>query len=348
MSAEYPFPGYHQQQNALPQAKLDFPRLAEPPSQVMQTNIRRLHDGWDFFKERGYGFPRFKKYGQMKSLLFPQFNKSPIVGNALKLPKLGAVTTNFHRPIPEGFKVKQVRVVRKAIGWFASVSIASPVSVPEFLPFGRALGVDVGLDDYIATSDGFRESRPRFLVDLHRKLKLLQRRLSRKQKRSKNYEKARRQVERLHNHIAFVRKDYQYKLAHKICEMGDSIFMEDIDFRIMAKGIPSTSLRGQLGKHTLDAGFGQFRSILKWVAWTRGKFFAVVDHKGSSKECPNCGAEWSNDLKIRHHICNQCGYEGNRDVASAQVICNRGIESTQGLLGNGNGLLGVGLPGAQA
>jgi putative transposase len=107
--------------------------------------------------------------------------------------------------------------------------------------------------------------------------------------------------------------------------------MEDIDFRIMAKGM--------LGKHTLDASFGQFRSILKWVAWVRGKFFALVDHKGTSKECPKCKAEWSNDLKIRHHICNQCGYEGNRDVASAQVICNRGIESTQGLLGNGSCLL---------
>ena len=71
MPAEYPFPGYHQQQNNLPKAKKLFTRLAAVPSQVLQTNIRRLHDAWDFFQKCGYGFPRFKKYGQMKSILFP-------------------------------------------------------------------------------------------------------------------------------------------------------------------------------------------------------------------------------------------------------------------------------------
>ena len=78
------------------------------------------------------------------------------------------------------------------------------------------------------------------------------------------YEKARKRVEKQHNHIAFKRKDYYFKLAHQLCDMGDSIFMEDIDFRTMAKGF--------LGKYTLDAGFGQFRTILiavfNWIEKT--------------------------------------------------------------------------------
>ena len=65
MSADYPFPGYHKQQNNLPSAKKQFPLLGKVPSQVLQTNIRRLHDAWDYFKARGFGFPRFKKYGAM-------------------------------------------------------------------------------------------------------------------------------------------------------------------------------------------------------------------------------------------------------------------------------------------
>jgi transposase len=69
MAADYPFPSYHQQQNNLPKAKKQFPRLKTVPSQLLQTNVRRLHDAWDFFQKRGYGFPRFKKYGQMKSML---------------------------------------------------------------------------------------------------------------------------------------------------------------------------------------------------------------------------------------------------------------------------------------
>ena len=78
MTADYPFPSYHQQQNNLPKAKKKFAILKTVPSQVLQTNIRRLHDSWDSFRARGYGFPRFKKYGQMKSMLFPQFKTNPL------------------------------------------------------------------------------------------------------------------------------------------------------------------------------------------------------------------------------------------------------------------------------
>ncbi|MGK7945500.1 MAG: RNA-guided endonuclease InsQ/TnpB family protein, partial [Microcystaceae cyanobacterium] len=128
-----------------------------------------------------------------------------------------------------------------------------------------------------------------------------------------------------HNHIAFKRKDDQFKLAHKICDMGDSIFVEDIDFRIMAKGF--------LGKHSLDAGFGQFRTILRHVCRKRGKFFAEVDHRGTSQTCPNCRTQVRKTLADRVHHCPECGYTCDRDIASGQEICNRGIEqfSRQGL-----------------
>lgn len=324
MSAEYPFPGYHQQQNNLPKAKRQFERLRAVPSQVLQTNIRRLHDAWDFFRERGYGFPRFKKVGQMKSMLFPQFKVSPLSGETIKLPKLGEVSINLHRPIPDGFVIKQVRVIRKAKRWYAVIAIESDVSVPEVGRWGRVIGIDIGLLDYLATSDGFTLPRPKFFKSQQSQLKLLQRRLARKQKRSKNYEKARKRVEVQHNHIAFLRKDWQFKLAHKVCDMGDSIFVEDIDFRVTAKGF--------LGKHMIDGAFGQFRSILNFVCWKRGKFFAQVNHRGTSKQCPECANEWSNDLSIRWHDCT-CGYSNNRDVASAQVIRNRGIEQYPGTTG---------------
>ncbi|MDJ0730440.1 MAG: transposase [Crocosphaera sp.] len=325
MSADYPFPGYHQQQNQLPKAKKVFPELAKVPSQVLQTNVRRLHDAWDFFRNRGFGFPRFKKYGQMKSLLFPQFRSNPLTGWHINLPKLKKVQINLHRPIPNGFVIKQVRIIKKAKGWFAVISIQSDLTLPEIeSPFGHFLGLDVGLSSYLATSDNYVEKGRKFFKSEHRKLKLLQRRLSRKSKRSNNYEKARNKVEKQHNHIAFKRKDYQFKLAHKICDMGDSIFMEDIDFRTMAKGF--------LGKHTLDAGFGQFRDILKYVCKVRGKYFGLVDHRGTSQTCPNCRAEVRKTLADRFHVCHECGYGFDtfvdRDLASAQEICNRGIETT--------------------
>jgi putative transposase len=349
MSADYPFPGYQQQQNNLPKAKKDFPRLAAVPSQVLQTTIRRLHDARDFFQKRGYGFPRFKKYGQMKSILFPQFSTNPITGGQIKLPKLGKVQVNLHRPIPDSasgsdvgassFVVKQVRIVKKAMGWFAVVTIHSDISIPDPVPHGHFIGIDVGLNNYLATSDGFVEPGRKFFKTEHRRLLVLQRRLSKKKKRSKNYEKARIKVERQHNHIAFKRKDYQFKLAHKLCDMASTIFVEDIDFRIMAKGF--------LGKHTIDAAFGQFRSILAYVGKQRDVYVAEVNHRGTSQTCPNCRIEVSKELKDRWHSCPECGYQADRDVASAQEICNRGYEqlSTQGLWGKEIGCQ-VGLSGA--
>jgi putative transposase len=319
MAADYPFPSYHQQQNSLPKAKKQFPRLKVVSSQVLQTNIRRLHDAWDFFQKRGYGFPRFKKFGQLKSVLFPQFKSNPLSDWTIQLPKLGKVQINLHRPIPEGFVIKQIRVIKKAMGWFAVVAIESDIELPSPLPHGHCIGIDVGLLSYVATSDGYTEKRPKFFKTAYSRLKVLQKRLSKKRHRGKNYEKARIKVAKQHNHIAFKRSDYQFKLAHKLCDMADTIFVEDCDFRIMAKGM--------LGKHTIDASFGQQRTILEYVAKKRDVFVGRVDHRGTSQTCPNCRSTVRKDLSVRLHECHECGYIVDRDIASAQEICNRGEET---------------------
>ena len=345
MAADYPFPSYHQQQNNLPKAKKKFPRLKAVQSQVLQTNVKRLHDSWDSFRKRGYGFPRFKKYGQMKSMLFPQFKTNPLLDTIahgtkalaacnpqdrfvslsdfhLKLPKIGSVSINLHRPIPDGFVVKQIRVVKKAMGWFAVIAIESDFDLPLPVPHGHAIGVDVGLLSYVATSDGYIEARPTFFKTAYSRLKVLQKRLSRKMKRGKNYEKARIKVGKQHNHIAFKRTDYQFKLAYKLCNMADTIYVEDCDFRMMAKGM--------LGKHTIDAAFGQLRTTLEYVAKKRNVFVGRVDHRGTSQICPNCRTEVRKDLSVRMSDCNECGYVVDRDIASGQEICNRGIETYRG------------------
>ncbi|MEB3228194.1 MAG: transposase, partial [Synechocystis sp.] len=82
--ANEPFPSYHRQQNNLPKAKKQFPHLGKVHSQVLQTTIRRLHDTWEAFQKRGHGFPRFKKFGQFKSFVFPQFKNNPINGFTIK------------------------------------------------------------------------------------------------------------------------------------------------------------------------------------------------------------------------------------------------------------------------
>lgn len=315
-----PYPSEVRQLNALSKAKKTNPNLKTVPAQNLQQAIKRLHRSFDFMRERGFGYPRFKKFGQFISTLFPQFKTDPLDSDngLLKLPKLGKVVINLHRPIPDGFTIANVRVVKKADQWFANLCIKCDVNVPQVSPFGYPVGVDVGLDYFFATSDGLQVKLPKFFKESQRKLKLLQRRLARKTKGSNNYEKARLKVARQHAHIAAQRRDYHFKLAHKLCDTGDSFFFEDIDFRIMAKGF--------LGKHTLDAGLGQFREIVKQVCFKRGKFFGEVDHRGSSQECPDCGATVRKELKDRVHDCSSCGSKKPRDVASGQVLRNRGVE----------------------
>ncbi len=340
LPADLKFPNEVQQLNALPHAKKEFPRLGEPPSQVLQQAIKQLHRACVGFQVRGFGFPRFKKFGQFKSLLFPQFKKNPVTRLHIELPKIGAIPVNLHRPIPEGFAVKQVRIIKKADRWYALINIHCDVNVPEPMPHGHAIGVDIGLSKFLATSDGVLVKPPKFFKNLQSELKLLQRRLSRKQKRSKNYEKQRLKVARMHHTIDNTRKDFHYKQAHALCDGADIVFMEDLDYTITAKGM--------LGKHMLDGGFGQFRSLVKYVCWKRGKFFAEVSARGTSQECPECGAQVRKDLSVRVHHCPECGYTTDRDVASSQVIRNRGIAliSTPGLGGN-ESVCAVGLPGAE-
>ena len=340
LSPELKFPGEIQQLNNLPNAKKEFPRLGEVPSQVLQQAIKQLHVGWKYFQNRGFGFPRFKKYGQFKSLLFPQFKENPVTNLHIKLPKIGAIPMNLHRPIPSGFVVKQVRILKKADLWYASICLQCDVSVPDPIPHGHPIGVDLGLEKFLATSDGVIVKPPKFFKSWSSQLKLLQRRLSRKQKRSKNYEKQRLKVARLHHQVDNTRKDFHYKQAHSLCDAGDMVFMEDLDYRLSAKGM--------FGKQMIDAAFGQFRSIVKYVCWKRGKFFSEVDARGTSQQCPECSGEVKKDLSVRTHDCPHCGYKTDRDVAAGQNIRNRGIKSisTAGLAGMETACA-VGLPGTE-
>jgi putative transposase len=110
---------YASQCKLLTGAKKVLPHLKEPYSQVLQQVLQQLEKAFIGMWEQERGFPRFKKPGRMRSFLFPQFNESPVVREGLQLPKLGWVQMRLHRPIPEGFDIKQVRIVKRASGWYA-------------------------------------------------------------------------------------------------------------------------------------------------------------------------------------------------------------------------------------
>jgi putative transposase len=110
--ADAPFPSYHRQQNDLPKLKESWTALKNVHSQVLQTTIRRLHDTWEAFQERGHGFPRFKKFGQFKSFVFPQFkvllrglNLVPVDNRGMETACAGVLPgSETARPVPKSRK----------------------------------------------------------------------------------------------------------------------------------------------------------------------------------------------------------------------------------------------------
>ncbi|NEO64014.1 MAG: transposase [Moorea sp. SIO4G2] len=183
---------------------------------------------------------------------------------------------------------------------------------------GAKVVVNYASSSNAAVSNGTLFSNPRPFKRLERKLKLLQKRVSKKRIGSSNRRKAQAKVSKLHEQIANLRKNYHWELAHNLCDWAGMIFVEDLNLKGLAKGM--------LGKHCLDAGWGQFFQILEQCCFKRGVYFQKVDSKKTSQICPNCLTETGKKtLAERVHSCPNCGYTTDRDVAAAQVVRLRGL-----------------------
>ncbi|WP_353812971.1 transposase [Moorena sp. SIO1G6] len=319
-------PTYASQCRGLTAARKTIEELRAVQVHVLQQTLKRLEKAFVSMWEQGHGFPRFKKHGQMRSFVFPQLGVKPLEPGRVKLPKIGWVKLRQSREIPGLARVKQARVIKRSSGWYVMLTLAWDVNIPQVMPHGEALGIDVGISHFVAVSNGALFPNPRPFKRLERKLKLLQRRVSRKRIGSGNRRKAQEKVNKLHERIANIRKDDYWELAHNLCDWAGMIFVvgeacpKDIDLNL--KGLA----RGMLGKHCLDAGWGQFFQVLEQCCFKRGVYFQKVDSKKTSQVCPNCLTETGKKtLAERVHRCENCGYTTDRDVAAAQVVLLRGL-----------------------
>ncbi len=316
--AEAPYPNYNLQAKNLTIAKKTNPKLKSVNAQVLQQTLKTLDRAFSEMKSLSKGFPRFKK--RMRSFVFPAMLKNCLGNSRVKLPQLGWLKIRQSRLYPEGMVAKQARVVKKATGYYVLISFQSLELVPDNSVGKISLGIDAGIESFIATSTGNLIKSPKFLLSQLRKLKLLQRRLKHKNKGSNNWLKLQNRIARLHEKISNTRRDWHFKLAHKLCDLSDNIFVEDINFNSWSRGI--------VRKQSLDSGIGQFiNEILPFVCWKRGKYYEKIDKDYTSQECPKCGHLEKKKLSDRMHNCSSCGYHCNRDVAAAEIIRKRGLKA---------------------
>ncbi len=333
---------YYTQQSALKETKKLFSDYQNIWSESQQVNLQRLNKAWerwlipDKSGKRG-GRPRFKKAGTLRSFVYPRVNckraGAHINNGILKLSKIGEIPVIMHRPIPDGFTLHTCTIVHKADGWYCCLSMQDE-TVPEAMQLGEvksAVGVDVGLKEFLTTSDG--ETVP--IQQTYRKtqshLARQQRKLARKKAGSKRAEKQKNFIARIHQRIERIRKNFHYNTAHKLVKQYDLIAVEDLNIRGLA--------RTRLSKSILDAAWGKFITILEAVAVKRGVRVVEVNPNNTSQNCSNCGAKVPKTLSVRLHECHKCGITLDRDENAARNILDRALSEVGLILPARGGLV---------
>ena len=295
-------------------------RLAGYSFTTEQQVLRRLDKTFSAFfgrVKRGAkpGFPRFRAKARFDSaemrvgdgLTIRKSKRLGIVG----IP--GEIKVKWHRDIPAGAKLGAAVVSRKAGKWFVCFQIELPDAAPIERPFAP-VGIDMGLTSLVALSTGETVPTPQCTKNAAKALRRAQRAVARKRRHSKRQCKAKLRVARLSAHVASQRRDFSHKLARRLADEYSHIAFEDLNIKRLAAGM--------LAKAVHNAAWNQLVQFVQYKAASAGAVVALVDPRGTSQTCPECGTIKRKTLKEREHRCDCCCII-DRDVAAAQIVLMR-------------------------
>ena len=319
---------YSLQQWILTAVRNANPELRQVHSQVAQDVLHRLDRAFRAFFNHTSRYPKFKKYKEYGSFTYPQaYNGSArpdILRKRLYLSKVGNIKAVFHRPIPKDAMLKTCTVTRESCGeWYASLVYVDVVplqnvTVPITHVIVSPVGIDLGLKALVTTSDGQEVKPPKFLRKAEKRLKYLQRELSRKKPGSKNRWKARKRVASLHAKVARQRVDFNHKLSSRLVREHDLIVFEDLRIGNMVRD-------HTIAKSIADAGWRQLVAFTKYKATRHGRVFQKVPAPGTTQECFWCGVLNKVDRGTREFVCVGCGRTLRRDLNAARIVLKRAL-----------------------
>ena len=321
--------------------RTDAPWLGEVDSHALQqaaVNLGRAFDG--FFRRCRAGgkpgYPRFKSKRDTRQSYRTNWGISVPDARHIKLPKLGLVKARISRPVKG--RIVSATIKRVPSGKYFCVLCCTDCPEPEAAPGAIAvLGIDAGVHDLMARSDGVKVANPKALARGERKLAREQRRLSRKRKGSASRRKQKRKVARIHERIANQRKDAIHKATTDAVRESQAIAVEDLNVRGMEKN-------RRLAKSVADASMSEMARQLEYkCAWHGRRFVKVSRWYPSSKMCSCCGHVLEElPLSIRAWTCPVCGCRHDRDLNAALNIAREGArllnkaDGTAGLAGTGD------------
>lgn len=316
--------------------KRDYPYLKEVDSLALANAQMNLQAAFSNFfsrtRKKKNGFPKFKSFKRSKRVYTTnnQNGTAAIINSKyIKLPKIGKVKAAIYRTPDENWVLKSATISQDRDGkYYASVLFEFDEPVNTYVAdTHNAIGLDYASDGLYVDNNGNIGTNHKFYRQSHAKLAKAQRKLSRMkgskkhERKSSNYLKQLRKVNKIHKHIANQRKDNLHKLSTEIANRYDVVCVEDLNMRAMSnKGFGN-------GKATLDNGYGSFVSMLDYKLNDRGKYFIKVNKwYPSSQICHACGTlhPEMKDLKIRTMRCD-CGLVIGRDQNAAINILNEGL-----------------------
>ena len=309
--------------------KKEAPFLKEVDSQALCAVHQNLRKAFlDFFrKPAAFQYPKFKTKKAQKdsfTVYCRPYHTGPsirITESGIQMPKLGVLPANLYRKPPRNASLRFVTVTKTKSGkYFCSITFGCKTKKPaEIVPAPeRTLGLNYSLTRFYVDSEGGSPEQPQ-LAKSSGKLAKMQRKLSRMEHGSKNYEKQLQKVRLQYEHIANQRRDFIHKESRRIANAWDAVCVRETDLVAL-----SQKLRQMGGKNT---GFGMFRLCLQYKLEQQGKRYIVVDRLApTAKTCNGCGNV--NEELTTHDriwICPNCGAVVSREVNAARNIRDMGL-----------------------
>lgn len=286
-----------------------------------QATMRKLDKAFQSFFHRvkagkKSGRPRFKGVDRFDSIVFPSHGDGVrLNGDRLRVQHVGVVRVKLHRHV-EG-TIKTVTLKREADKWYVVLSCELP-DVPILPTDKPPVGIDVGLEKFLTTSDGVKEPNPRYLKEALPALRRAGRAVSRKRRGGSNRRKAVRRLRKAHARVRDLRREHHHQVALRLVRRHGFIAVERLSVSNMLKN-------DRLSRAISDAAWGGFLLTLRSKAESAGVAFVEVDARGTSQQCSACGAEVRKGLSVRRHDCPHCGLSLDRDENAARNVLARGL-----------------------
>lgn len=311
--------GYIDQTRELTQWRQTDADAAALPVALQRATLKRLDWAYQGFFRRAKkgkkpGFPRFRGKGWWDSFGFLEFAGISFDGTRLHTRCLpGGLRVHMHRLLPSDAPIRGCTFRRDAKGWLVIFVVESQPN--QIRKEQRVVGIDLGILNFAALSDGGFIPSLRAARRAERQLRIAHRSLARKQRGTASRRKARHVVARCHAAIARTRINHLHQASARLIRDYDVVVVEALNFRSLARSV--------LARDVQDASWSRFLSMLRYKAERAGVRLLEVDPRNTSQDCSACGTRVEKHLDQRRHECPNCGVSIDRDLNAARNVLNR-------------------------